>query len=682
MTGQMVPNALDRIDSDKITFTDEMKEPLTTQVKAALEAGLAVEAQNRIQSVGELLTRLRVENSQPDKRINGMNSQEEKSAGEDNAITDKSSKRKLWIGAAAMVFIGILAVVIAVGGRGKEEDAILVTSDGGSEQSEAEAETEMDYDWDLPVAHEKNFSYETEEDGEGVVITGYTGNMTSFQIPGKIEGKPIVAIGKDAFSGSVVEEIGLPRGVKRIEDTAFAFCKELRFVGLPEGLEDIRYGAFSDCGSLVEIEFPESLVTISAYAFHMTALSRIYIPANIATVEYGAFSVASNAGLTEFVVSSENRFFEVYGGALYRRRVNASNEPLPGELEILVAVPTGTTGYFAIPDGVTGIENCAFHYCRGLTSVYVPASVTSINEACFDKAVIGKLTVSEECQLPKDSSFALNINRYADYSWGLPVAAEQDFQYETEENETGVVITGYTGSMTSFEIPTELAGSPVVAIGKDAFNSSAVEEVGLPKGLQKIGAGAFFACKELRFIGLPEGLKDIGGDAFNYCNHLTEIDLPESLEIIRLGAFSNTSLARVHIPANVEIIEGAAFAASFEAGFTQFTVSDNNRFFKVNEGILYERQRDSSGKTILGGSEYLIAVPSGLTGSLVIPDNVTELHAYVFYNCQGLTEVYVPESVSEISEFCFYNTAIGELTVSKDCQLPEDTSFASVINRY
>lgn len=120
----------------------------------------------------------------------------------------------------------------------------------------------------------------------------------------------------------------------------------------------------------------------------------------------------------------------------------------------------------------------------------------------------------------------------------------------------------------------------------------------------------------------------------------------------------------------------------FESGFTQFTISDNNRFFKVSEGILYERQRDSSGKPISGGSEYLVAVPSGLTGSLVIPDNVTALYGYAFYNCQGLTEVYVPESVREISEGCFYNTAIGELTVSEECQLPEDTSFASAIYRY
>jgi len=51
----------------------------------------------------------------------------------------------------------------------------------------------------------------------------------------------------------------------------------------------------------------------------------------------------------------------------------------------------------------------------------------------------------------------------------------------------------------------------------------------------------------------------------------------------------------------VEHIEETAFAVMFEAGFTQFTISDN----------------------------------------------VTELRYYAFWNCQGLTEVYVPGPVQK-----------------------------------
>lgn len=250
------------------------------------------------------------------------------------------------------------------------------------------------------------------------MVTGYTGNLTSFQIPEKVAGKPVVAIGKDAFNGNALEEIGLPQGVRRIEDTAFAFCGELHFVGLPEGLQEIGYGAFSDCGKLEEIEFPESLVKICFAAFHNTALSKVYIPANVTTIEYGVFSIAPDAGFTEFTVSSENKFYEVYYGALYRRRLNSSDEPLPGELETLVAVPSGAAGYLPIHNGVTQIDYYAFRYCTELTSVYVPDSVTSINEYIFEDATIDKLTVSEGCQLPEDDNFALDINRYADYSWG------------------------------------------------------------------------------------------------------------------------------------------------------------------------------------------------------------------------------------------------------------------------
>ena len=39
---------------------------------------------------------------------------------------------------------------------------------------------------------------------------------------------------------------------------------------------------------------------------------------------------------------------------------------------------------FVIPDGTTTIENWAFWYCTGLTSITIPSSVTSIGYGAFD----------------------------------------------------------------------------------------------------------------------------------------------------------------------------------------------------------------------------------------------------------------------------------------------------------
>ena len=53
------------------------------------------------------------------------------------------------------------------------------------------------------------------------------------------------------------------------------------------------------------------------------------------------------------------------------------------ETDILLVCPPGRTGAFAIPEGVTGIEEGAFFSCENLTSVTLPSSLTSIESFAF-----------------------------------------------------------------------------------------------------------------------------------------------------------------------------------------------------------------------------------------------------------------------------------------------------------
>ena len=44
---------------------------------------------------------------------------------------------------------------------------------------------------------------------------------------------------------------------------------------------------------------------------------------------------------------------------------------------------SGTEKNVIIPDGVTGIGDSAFAYCRDITNIMIPDSVTSIGERAF-----------------------------------------------------------------------------------------------------------------------------------------------------------------------------------------------------------------------------------------------------------------------------------------------------------
>lgn len=71
---------------------------------------------------------------------------------------------------------------------------------------------------------------------------------------------------KGVFQKSAVEDVKLPKTLKRIEYKAFANCESLRRIYLPDGLDYIGKGCFSESG-LQEIAFPASIKTVSVGAF-------------------------------------------------------------------------------------------------------------------------------------------------------------------------------------------------------------------------------------------------------------------------------------------------------------------------------------------------------------------------------------------------------------------------------
>lgn len=251
------------------------------------------------------------------------------------------------------------------------------------------------------------------------------------------------------------------------------------------------------------------------------------------------------------------------------------------------------------------------------------------------------------------------------FTWNLPLEFESSFDYTDAEDGTGVVITGYTGEETSFEIPEKIDGETVVGIGEDAFTDTEIEEIGMPAGVKFIGDRAFYQCENLSFIGLPEGLETIGWAAFGSCSNLTEIHLPNSLMQIEGMAFAETKLAEVYIPAGVEDIGYGAFAVRYDAGLQEFVVDEDNNHFVAYEGVLYTLDSDSR--------LVMVACPVGMSGSYMILAEVIE--TFAFAHCRQLTELTVTGNLY-INEDAFYDAGVTEVFMSSDYiidgEIPED----------
>jgi hypothetical protein len=243
-------------------------------------------------------------------------------------------------------------------------------------------------------AEEENLTYEWDEAGTGYVITGYTGDLTSFMIPESISGHPVTEIGEEAFEGSDIQSVAIPRGVTVIRDWAFSECESLSYVGLPEGLITIEMDAFLDCTSLTDITLPSSLREIGSAAFLFCNLTKIDIPAGVEQIGNIAF-VTYDSVFKEMTIDESNPYYTVVDNVLFTK-----------DMETLVAFPDGITGSYTVPDGVKTIGNDAFYWAT-VSEVVLPDSVTDIGMYAFAYAKnLENITIPESVETIGANAFA------------------------------------------------------------------------------------------------------------------------------------------------------------------------------------------------------------------------------------------------------------------------------------
>ena len=128
-----------------------------------------------------------------------------------------------------------------------------------------------------------------------------------------------------------------------------------------------------------------------------------------------------------------------------------------------------------LPAGITTIGKRAFHGCSGLTSLNLPASLTTIGLYAFYRC----------------------------------------------------------SGLTSLNLPASLT-----TIRNSAFyGCSGLTSLNLPASLTTIGKSAFCQCSGLTSLNLPASLTEIGDQTFYGCSGLTSLNLPASLTTIGKRAF-------------------------------------------------------------------------------------------------------------------------------------------------
>ena len=159
-----------------------------------------------------------------------------------------------------------------------------------------------------------------------------------------------------------------------------------------------------------------------------------------------------------------------------------------------------------IPSSVTSIGDSAFDTCSSLSEIVIPSSVTSIGDRAFADCFSLKYI-----SIPK-SVIGLNGNPFAKWNGKLECLSP-NFVYEDDilfNKNKSRIISFRNQNIKSYVIP-----SSVTSIGDSAFLwCRSLSEIVIPSSVTSIGDCAFYGCFSLSEIVIPSSVTSIGDSAF------------------------------------------------------------------------------------------------------------------------------------------------------------------------
>ena len=172
----------------------------------------------------------------------------------------------------------------------------------------------------------------------------------------------------------------------------------------------------------------------------------------------------------------------------------------------LLKVPRELSGAYSVKEGTRIICDEAFWWCRSLSKIVIPSSVTSIGDRAFADCFSLKYI-----SIPK-SVIGLNGNPFAKWNGKLECLSP-NFVYEDDilfNKNKSRIISFRNQNIKSYVIP-----SSVTSIGDSAFLwCRSLSEIVIPSSVTSIGDCAFYGCFSLSEIVIPSSVTSIGGSAF------------------------------------------------------------------------------------------------------------------------------------------------------------------------
>ena len=265
---------------------------------------------------------------------------------------------------------------------------------------------------------------------------------------------------------------------------------------------------------------------------------------------------------------------------------------------------------YVIKEGTRIIADGAFRRVHALSTIELPSTLTHIGANALTEVNESLDTIRVNASTPPIlGSYAIagnpicyipygTLSLYQNSEWAKQVS---DFIEDTTIIGDNVIMYTSTYQVTPYNA--SVFGAKIVSNTYENGHG----EIIFDAPVTQIGNQAFYNNTYLQSITIPNSVTSIGSNAFYGCSNLTNVNY--------LGDISGWC--------------GITFANS----------SSNPTYLTK--------------KLCINGKE--------VAGHLEIPDNVTTIGAYAFYNCQSITALTIPYGVTYIGQNAFYGISAKSL---------------------
>lgn len=274
-----------------------------------------------------------------------------------------------------------------------------------------------------------------------------------------------------------------------------------------------------------------------------------------------------------------------------------------------------------IPEGVTYIGGDAFFNCSGLASITIPDGVTTIGSDAFRHCTgLTSIIIPKSVKYIGLEAFRDNESLNAVYISDLAAWCNIDFQCP--------------------DLVTNYSSNPLLYAHNLYLNNELLTNAIIPNNVSSISNAAFHSCECLESINIPDGINSIGEYAFIGCEKLSSITMSSRITKIEKSTFYGCcSLTSINIPDGVTSIGESAF--NYCSKLKEVNISNIESWMKID---MAENAFPYSHDLFVNGLKLT---------DLIVPESITTIGKFAFYNCTSLESITLHKDVTTIVQNAF-----------------------------